>query len=217
MKKNRAKKGVDPESQEGKFLYKVFPLIALIFICLFGFFYLFHEAFQKDKVMFSNDGPLGVMNSKWVREGYLPGEPLWNDSWWLGASHGVTPISFTTIIFYLLNNPLILLTVILSSIWLTFFYFYYYAPYLPKSFEPEERPDPEPQDRTLGIRCSRLLFAFICLLLYISSHLEPNQTGLGLYFGKIVGVIFLFYIFIGPVIWLSYEDEHKRFLEKQEK
>lgn len=198
-------------SDNDKIVYHYIPLIILLLLPVGAFLYLFGEGFQSGKVMFSNDGPLGVMKSAWVRDGYKPGAPMWNDSWWLGANHGTTPISFTTVIFWLFNNPAIFLTVIFCIIWILAFYFRHFKPSYEKLI-PE--PEPEPKDRTIGIGCCRALFAFVCLLLYIGNNIGLDAIGWEIYFQKALALFLLFYSLVGIPLWISTEVEHSEFLEK---
>ncbi len=57
-------------------------------------------------VIFSNDGPLGVMNSAYMREAAAsgPGTALWNDNYWLGQPSGEVPCSVSYVILWLLSG-----------------------------------------------------------------------------------------------------------------
>ncbi len=57
-------------------------------------------------VIFSNDGPLGVMNSAYMREAAAtgPGTALWNDNYWLGQASGEVPCSVSYMILWLISG-----------------------------------------------------------------------------------------------------------------
>lgn len=81
--------------------------IILVCLGLGALIYLFRGLFNPSLVLFSNDGPYGVMQSAWlgdsIKEG--PGTPMWMDTYWLGQNNGSIPVSFTYIFFWFCNNP----------------------------------------------------------------------------------------------------------------
>ncbi len=81
-------------------------------------------------VLASNDGPLGIMSSRWmseaIREG--PGAAKWQDTWWLGSDDGSVPISISYLIAWLLYHPEFLIPLCLLT-WCAFLgWVIYYRP-----------------------------------------------------------------------------------------
>jgi len=78
--------------------------------------YLFGPSFfDKKAILFSNDGPLGVMNSDHMRHAATPGSPHWDDLHWLGANGGVMPASLSYLIIGMLYSPRMLAICIVSA------------------------------------------------------------------------------------------------------
>ena len=63
---------------------------------------LFYQSFKPELVLFSSDGPLGILAAK---DFALPGSfcGIWIDSNWLGASLGVAAPNFTSLLWWLLG------------------------------------------------------------------------------------------------------------------
>lgn len=89
--------------------------IGLTVLILGATYYLFGPSFtDKNAILFSNDGPLGVMNSDHMRDAAVPGSAHWDDLHWLGLNGGVTPASPSYLIIGAMYSPLMFSAVIVS-------------------------------------------------------------------------------------------------------
>src|SRR4030095_1987978 len=87
-------------SKDGTCAGKSLALTAVVLIVLLGF--LFRGSFQKDYVHFSNDGPLGNLNSAAIKmpEGF---KGIWSDLHWIGSYGGTAPVSVQWFLFWVLG------------------------------------------------------------------------------------------------------------------
>jgi hypothetical protein len=84
---------------------------------MFGFWFLRPELvsafFSRDVVLFSNDGPLGYMNSAVNRDAAMPGAHPWNNLWWVGGdTTGPSPPNFTYFLMMIFYHPKAVSTVL---------------------------------------------------------------------------------------------------------
>ena len=82
--------------------------LSIFVLVLWGILaFLFKGLFNPNLVLFSNDGPYGVMQSAWLgdslKEG--PGTPMWCDNYWLGEPNGDIFMNITYIFFWFCKNP----------------------------------------------------------------------------------------------------------------
>ncbi len=77
-----------------------FLLAALVLSLILGF--LFSESFRPNHVVFSNDGPLGVVKSASME---MPAgwSGMWSDLHWIGSNSGVAPASLTYVLLWILG------------------------------------------------------------------------------------------------------------------
>jgi len=78
-------------------------LIGLTILCLIVAF-MFGGSCQQNKVLFSNDGPLGVTAADWYDIDI--GQPKWVDTHWIGAPGGVQPAGITEFLHLLWRHPM---------------------------------------------------------------------------------------------------------------
>ena len=81
------------------FTWKWFASVGIIGLIIFS---VFIDTFVPRLILFSNDGPLGVMNSDTYKD-YSIGSSRWVDLNWIGSHGGITPITLTSIITYILG------------------------------------------------------------------------------------------------------------------
>jgi hypothetical protein len=175
--------------------------VALGLVPIGGFYYLFSESFNPNKVLFSNDGPLGVMNSQWCREGYNPGSPLWQDLHWLGNPGGVAPVSITTSFYWLCSEPLLFILVLAISLVALFNLLTNTKPEVPFVM-----PDEPAQSRALS--CSVFRYSSVVLLprlLWILADTSTEKVN------PLEALFWVGYLMVGLLYWFSVEEENYRY------
>ncbi len=197
-------------TKKQKWLYCYMPTTILYALPLGGFIYLFGEGFNPDVVMFSNDGPLGVANSQWMRDGYFPGGAMWVDSWWLGEPGGRNPIAFTQFFYWLCLNPLFFIPILLIGFTICGYVIIKDIQDSPKDIEkplPAWKPEPAPEPKSQEKWCSvfRYTFPFLAArFAFISFQSLPTISG-------IEACLWLAYFLFGPLIWIELELENYRY------
>lgn len=176
--------------------------------------YLFYPLLHPDITLFSNDGPLGVMNSQWIREGYPPGQPMWNDLWWLGAGSERSPIMITNIIYWIGTSPIacvVLLHVLAFIIYyaLRSRYNQSLLPYEPERCEDDTPSRNPPVDKSTLVLCHRLVF--MCMFarfawIYFATLDKPWDVKDVLF--PLEGLALMGYLFLGFPFWIEAEMEH---------
>lgn len=203
-----------PMSFEKKLVYWYAPWIFLCLLPLGAFWYLFGDSVATGKIMFSNDGPIGVMNSDWIRYGYPPGEPMWNDLYWIGSGSGRSPLMFTNIFYWLCTNPTAFITAFTFTILCIVYalrnrYHKSLLPYEPERCEDDASPSNPPLDKSTAVLCHR--FVFMCMFARFTwvyfATLDKPWTITDVLF-PLEGFIWLAYLLLGLVYWVQTEVEH---------
>jgi len=93
-----------------KFWNETLPNFLLYFgLPILAFLITFIRAgiFKPNNVMFSSDGPYGIYEASWFKEGYTkgPGTPMWNDLSWIGFDNDQIPFNFSYILLWLFCHP----------------------------------------------------------------------------------------------------------------
>jgi hypothetical protein len=92
------------ENRLDRWKYLHIPHICLALMPILASLFLFGGTVtDSHKILFSNDGPLGVMASGYMVDA-APGVGFWNDLDWLGSSGGVFPASPSFVIIWLLQG-----------------------------------------------------------------------------------------------------------------
>lgn len=204
--------GKMPESELLKKWY--LPQLAVYLLPLAALVYLFHPLLDPDVTLFSNDGPVGVMNSQWIREGYPPGKPMWNDLWWLGAGSERSPIMITNIIYWIGTSPI----AFIATLHVIAFFVYHalrsrynqsLLPYEPERCEDDATPVNPPVDKSTAVLYHRLLF--MCMSarfawIYFATLDKPWDVQDVSF--PLEGFVWVAYLFLGLPFWVTAEAEH---------
>jgi len=94
MNSAKAHKSSSARSNAGFFL----PVLCLLAILAF----LFKDSFKHDEVLFSNDGPLGVLKSNSLQPSHAF-TGFWMDLYWVGMNGKLLPFGLTNILLFLLG------------------------------------------------------------------------------------------------------------------
>jgi hypothetical protein len=205
-------------SFKNKFWLWYAPQIVLWSLLPLALLYLFYPLLHPDITLFSNDGPLGVMNSRWMREGYPPGQPMWNDSWWLGAGAERSPIMITNTFYWVSQNPFLVLAILMS---VTYYIYHalrnrYNQSLLP--YEPEMCEDNSSQEYPAVSKSTVVLahrFVFACMLarftwIYFATLDVPWDITNVCH--PLESLTLMGYLFLGLPFWISVEMEHRDYL-----
>ncbi len=79
-------------------------LLALLLVVLAA---LFYKSFSANQVLFSNDGPLGIINADCNRTQLSTHASVWQDLNWFGSEGIALPPSFTAVLLWLLQPPML--------------------------------------------------------------------------------------------------------------
>jgi len=190
------------------------PQLAVYCLPVAALGYLFYPLLHPDNTLFSNDGPFGVMNSQWFREGYPPGQANWNDLWWLGNGAGRTPIMITNVIYWIGTSPVacfITLHVLAFTIYyaLRNRYLLSLLPYAPEQCEDDIPLNRACTSKHTAVLCHRLLFLTMLsrfAWIYFATLDKPWNVDTVAF--PFEGFVWVAYLFLGLVFWLSDEMEH---------
>jgi hypothetical protein len=84
------------------------PILVTALVIIPVMMFMFRGLFNPSQVLFSNDGPYGVMQSDWMKkpieEGF--GSPVWTDLQFLGFESGSVPITGSYFLYQLFSSPL---------------------------------------------------------------------------------------------------------------
>ncbi len=207
-----------PMSFDDKMKYWYLPWICLCLLPVVTFWYLFGEGMQPGKVLFSNDGPVGVMNSDWVKQGYPPGEPMWNDLYWVGAGSGRSPIMFTNVFYWICTTPEAFIATTTLVIALIIYalrnrYNKSLLPYEPEGCEEHTALCHTPCDKSTLVFVYRFMFMFFLARfswVYFASLDKPWIVADILH--PVESFIFLGYLLLGLPFWFCSEMEHSEYL-----
>lgn len=67
--------------------------------------FMFRGGFKEGATLFSNDGPMGVINAGWYNVD--PGLARWQDTHWLGANISPQPVSISEFVHLLFRRPIL--------------------------------------------------------------------------------------------------------------
>lgn len=196
-----------PMTEYDRMLYWYLPCVAMTILPFSGLIYLFWGLTDPNKTLFSNDGPLGVMMSQYMQDGYAPGQPKWNDLYWIGMPEGVTPVGLTVTFHWLCRNPPLLLTVFVCFV---IFFFYALRNWQPRDDGREIPPAPErpPQDRSTAVWIHRALFLVAGTAFYLGADWSGGTPTDPTTADRLFAFALLGYAMFGPISWLSVEMEN---------
>jgi hypothetical protein len=195
-------------SAKERWLYCYLPTTILWSLPFVALVYLFGEGCDPNKALFSNDGPVGVMSSKWMQDCYYPGGPIWMDTYWLGQGEERKAISITPAIYWLCLHPVVFiplllvgtiacLVVIIKDIRLS-------ATKEEKQWIPEVEPAPRNQ-----LKWCKLFRWSLPWVLFRFAMVAFGPTPANL--SAIESLLWLTYGSLGILTWFTLEEEQYRY------
>lgn len=199
-----------------KWLYRILPAIGIAALPIGAFLYLFDGILDPKKVQFSNDGPLGVMNSAWCQSGYVPGGAQWVDLHWLGSGAGTATASITSTVYWIFLHPPVAITVFICLLIAVLLGLRnkYHESLRPQRCEIPVAPEPLPKDRHTAchiLRCLALVFAARFAWVHFATLNTPwDIKGVC---SSAEAAATIGFLFLGLPLWISTEMEQREYLQ----
>ena len=202
-------------SSYDKMLYWYLPCLGLAALPVGALFYLFNGVFDPAKVQFSNDGPIGVMMSDYIRTGYPPGHANWNDLYWLGNSGETSPAMFTNTLYWIFLNPPVAITIFICLVIFLLLTLRnrYHESLRSQGCPIPVAPEPLPKDRHTACHILRCLaIVFIARFMWVHFATIHTPWDIKAVCSSAETITTLGFLFLGLPLWISVEVEHLEYL-----